>query len=59
MQQISIEDQKTHAILIQMLQDEARHGSQALAKGGTAFPQVIKEAMSYLAKAMTTTTYYI
>src|SRR5690606_10207413 len=39
--------------------EEARHGSQARARGGVEFPAPVKQAMTLLSKVMTETTYRI
>ncbi|MGH1487604.1 MAG: 2-polyprenyl-3-methyl-6-methoxy-1,4-benzoquinone monooxygenase [Cellvibrionaceae bacterium] len=52
-------DEKSRAIVSQMLADEARHQQTALDAGGAEFPAPIKFAMSLLSKAMTKTTYHI
>ena len=59
LQQIPESDNKTRAILQQMLEDEEKHGHMALAQGGVKFPQPIKKAMALMAKGMTTTVYHI
>jgi 3-demethoxyubiquinol 3-hydroxylase len=59
LQQVPESDGKTRAILLQMLEDEAKHGHMALQHGGTEFPKPVKTAMSLLAKVMTATTYRI
>ncbi|WP_119393302.1 2-polyprenyl-3-methyl-6-methoxy-1,4-benzoquinone monooxygenase [Salinibius halmophilus] len=53
------EDQRSRAILQQMIEDEERHGSEALARGGKAFPSPVKQLMTVMSKVMTTTTYRI
>jgi len=53
------QDQRSRAIVEQMHADEARHGADALAKGGTEFPQPVKEVMSLVSKVMTETTYRV
>ena len=53
------EDQRSRAIVEQMHADEARHGADALAKGGAEFPGPVKEAMSLLSRVMTETTYRV
>jgi len=50
-------DQKSRAVVQQMLNDEARHASTALRAGGLHFPKGIKWGMSWVAKAMTATSY--
>jgi ubiquinone biosynthesis monooxygenase Coq7 len=52
-------DHRSRAILEQMRLDEARHGDEALALGGEAFPQVIKTAMTVVSRLMTEATYKI
>jgi ubiquinone biosynthesis monooxygenase Coq7 len=42
-----------------MLQDEQRHGDNALAAGGTDFPRPVKDAMSAVSQVMTRTSYRI
>jgi ubiquinone biosynthesis monooxygenase Coq7 len=58
LQQIPEEDQKTRAILQQMLIDEEKHGHMALANGGVEFPKPVKKAMTLMSKVMTKTTYH-
>jgi 3-demethoxyubiquinol 3-hydroxylase len=53
------DDAVSREIVSRMRDDEARHGSEALARGGVEFPAPVKQAMSLLAKVMTTTTYRI
>ena len=57
LEQIPQEDHKTRAILEQMLIDEGEHAHSAVMAGGTQFPAPVKEAMSWMAKAMTFSTY--
>lgn len=53
------EDQRSRAILAQMIEDEARHGSEALARGGQPFPKPVKQVMTLMSKVMTASTYRI
>ncbi len=53
------DDHASRAILEQMREDETRHGHQALAAGGEAFPAPVKAGMSMIAKLMTFSTYRI
>lgn len=53
------EDRRSREILEQMRADEARHGAEALAAGGQAFPAPVKAAMRLIARVMTETTYRI
>ncbi len=50
--QIPVEDTKTHAILTQMKEDEIRHGNNARKAGGIDFPNSIKSVMTGLSKVM-------
>ncbi len=53
------EDRKSRLILQQMLEDEERHGQNALEAGGTDFPRPLKEAMSAVSRAMTRSSYWV
>lgn len=53
------QDQKSSAILKQMLEDEARHATTALESGGISFPPAIQKTMTLVSKVMTNTTYRI
>jgi ubiquinone biosynthesis monooxygenase Coq7 len=59
LQALPAEDARSREIVTRMHEDEARHGSEALARGGVEFPAPVKRAMSLLAKVMTETTYRI
>lgn len=50
-------DTRSREIVSRMRDDEARHGSDALARGGTAFPEPVKLAMTLLSQVMTETAY--
>ena len=52
-------DEKSRAVLGQMLTDEAQHATTAIAAGGVKFPRWAKRAMTQLSRAMTATTYRI
>ncbi|MEZ5560706.1 MAG: 2-polyprenyl-3-methyl-6-methoxy-1,4-benzoquinone monooxygenase [Pseudomonadales bacterium] len=52
-------DERSRAIVRHMHEDEARHGSDALARGGVAFPEPVKRAMTLLSRVMTETTYRV
>ncbi|MGS2717171.1 2-polyprenyl-3-methyl-6-methoxy-1,4-benzoquinone monooxygenase [Eionea flava] len=52
-------DNKSRAIVEQMLEDEARHKQSALEAGGAEFPAPVKLGMQLLSKVMTTSTYRI
>ncbi len=53
------EDRKSRLILQQMLEDEQRHGDNALQAGGTDFPRPVKDAMSAVSQVMTRSSYRI
>ena len=57
--QVEPNDLRTHAILEQMISDEARHGGAALQQGGELPPAPIKFAMKLIAKLMTLTSQHI
>jgi ubiquinone biosynthesis monooxygenase Coq7 len=59
LKQLPEEDRKSRLILQQMLEDEQRHGDNALAAGGTDFPKPVKDAMSAVSGIMTRTSYRI
>lgn len=56
---LPLQDDKSKAILLQMLEDEARHATTALKAGGYKFPLPVKLAMSALSKVMTTAAYRV
>lgn len=51
------QDERSRAIVAQMLEDEQRHADAARQAGGVEFPAPVKQAMSVVAKVMTATTY--
>jgi ubiquinone biosynthesis monooxygenase Coq7 len=59
LQQLPEEDRKSQLILQKMLEDEQRHGENALEAGGTDFPKQVKDAMSTVSQVMTRTSYRI
>ena len=59
LRQLPEEDRKSQLILQQMLEDEQRHGDNALEAGGTEFPRPVKDAMSSVSRIMTSTSYRI
>jgi ubiquinone biosynthesis monooxygenase Coq7 len=59
LKQLPDEDNKSRLILQQMLEDEERHGHNALEAGGTDFPRPVKDAMSTVARLMTGSSYRI
>ena len=59
LQELPTCDRKSQLILQQMLEDEERHGNNAIAAGAQEFPQPVKDAMSGVSKLMTTSSYHI
>ncbi|MDX1506402.1 MAG: 2-polyprenyl-3-methyl-6-methoxy-1,4-benzoquinone monooxygenase [Spongiibacter sp.] len=53
------EDEKSRAILRQMLEDEAAHATHALEAGGVDFPPPVKRALTLLSRVMTKTTFHL
>ncbi len=53
------DDVRSRAIIERMHDDEARHGVNALARGGAEFPQPVKQFMRLASNVMTRTTYRI
>jgi 3-demethoxyubiquinol 3-hydroxylase len=53
------DDVRSREIVARMHEDEARHGSEALARGGAEFPAPLKAAMTLLSRVMTESTYRI
>lgn len=50
-------DDRSRAILAQMLEDEARHATHAMESGGADFPPQVKELMTLVSRLMTASTY--
>jgi 3-demethoxyubiquinol 3-hydroxylase len=59
LQQLPPQDMKSRAILQQMMEDEARHGTVAMTIGGVELPAVVKAAMRLCSRVMTRTAYWI
>jgi len=57
--QLPPQDDKSRAIVEQMLDDEAKHADAALDAGGLKFPAPVKGLMTIVSKAMTKTSYRI
>lgn len=52
-------DERSKAIIAQMLEDELRHKDNALAAGGKDFSTPVKNTMQTLAKLMTKSSYHV
>lgn len=59
LEELPFEDNKSRAIIRQMLVDEAQHADKALAAGGMEFPEPVKKAMTLVSHAMTRSTYHL
>jgi ubiquinone biosynthesis monooxygenase Coq7 len=59
LKQLPEEDRKSRLILQKMLEDEERHGENALEAGGTDFPRPVKDAMSAVSTLMTRSSYWV
>lgn len=59
LKQLPEDDRKSRLILQKMLEDEQRHGENALEAGGTDFPRPVKDAMSAVSQVMTRSSYRI
>ncbi|MFT5032955.1 MAG: ubiquinone biosynthesis monooxygenase Coq7 [Bermanella sp.] len=58
LQQLMPEDEKSRAILEQMLSDESAHASKAREAGGEDFSPGIKQLMTLASRVMTRSSYY-
>lgn len=52
-------DEKSKAVVTQMLEDEQRHAQTARDAGGVEFPNIVKTGMTATSKLMTTLSYRI
>jgi 3-demethoxyubiquinol 3-hydroxylase len=59
LKELPTSDEKSRAVVTQMLRDEARHADMALSAGGLRFPAPIKSLMTLASHAMTKTSYRI
>jgi len=59
MTSLPTQDEKSKAILLQMLDDEAKHATAAIDAGGYEFPLPLRVAMTGLSKVMTKSVYKI
>jgi ubiquinone biosynthesis monooxygenase Coq7 len=53
------EDERSHAILAQMEEDETKHRDEAVASGAHDLPMLIQAIMALTSKVMVKTAYYI
>ena len=59
MSSLPVQDEKSKAVLLQMLEDEAKHATTALDAGGYRFPFPVKLAMTGISKVMTKSVYRV
>lgn len=59
LEKISPRDEKSKAILSQMRDDEHKHASTALSRGGTKLPRPVKSIMRQVSKLMTKSAYWV
>src|SRR5690554_6617845 len=59
MSSLPVQDERSKAVLLQMLEDEAKHATNAINAGGYRFPLPVKLAMSGVSKIMTKSVYKI
>jgi len=59
LEKLPAQDEKSRAVVSQMLEEEEEHAHSALAAGGLAFPSTVKGAMSLVSQAMTRSSYRI
>ena len=57
LQKLPAQDEKSRAVVEQMLVDEAKHQHAALDAGGARFPGPVKGLMTLVSKAMTSVSY--
>lgn len=57
--ELPVSDDRSRAVVEQMLEDEARHANTALDAGGYNFPAPVKGLMTLVSKVMTKTSYHI
>ncbi len=59
LKQLPEEDRKSRLSLQQMLEDEERHGQNALDAGGKDFPKPVKDVMTTVSRVMTGSSYRV
>ncbi len=57
LKQLPEDDRRSRLILQKMLEDEQRHGENALNAGGEDFPRPVKDAMTAVSHLMTSSSY--
>jgi len=59
MTKLPANDERSRAVVAQMIDDEKHHADDALAAGGQVFPAPVKTAMSLVSNVMTRSSYYL
>lgn len=59
LQKLPTEDQRSKAVLEQMIIDERQHGETAKEAGGADLPEPLQKAMSGMSQLMKKSTYYV
>ena len=59
LERLPANDTRSRAIVLQMREDEIRHGAAAQALGATELPATVKAVMNGVSKVMTTVAYYV
>ena len=59
LQKLPTEDQRSKAVLEQMIVDERQHGETAKEAGGADLPEPLQKAMSGMSQVMKKSTYYV
>jgi ubiquinone biosynthesis monooxygenase Coq7 len=59
LERIAAADERSRAIIRQMREDEIRHGTSAMDRGGRELPKPVRVLMTLCAKVMTTTAYWV
>lgn len=58
-QRLPKEDHKSHAIIEKMIAEEQAHGDDAFSKGASVLPSLVKTAMHYAGRVLTTTSEWV
>ncbi len=59
LENIPASDEKSRAIIVQMLEDEQGHADMAIKAGGYRFPYPVKRLMALVSKTMTSSSYRV
>jgi 3-demethoxyubiquinol 3-hydroxylase len=59
LQRLPLNDSKSRVVVQQMIEDESRHGTTAMAVGGVELPWIVKKLMRFCSRIMTRTAYWI